>query len=593
MIPDLSFPRKRESMDARFHGHDSTIVLLSILLVLFSASGALAQSIPPGQGPEASASRFQNEAERRKAESQRKGVKAPQIELEKEKEPAPQVSSVSFILKDVRITGVTAFRTEDFQPLYKGYIGKEVTFKDLNDVADRIKAKYKAKGFLTTNVYIPEQEIAGGSIEIRVAEGKMGKLLIEGNKWFSKNILEKYFHSKKNDILDLRVVQRDLLRLNQNPDLEVKTVITPGEAPQTSDVILKVKDKFPYYAGGGSDNQGMRLTGKYRASVLGRSTNLTSNNDSFFYTSVVTADSSGDFVSYLAPVDTYGTKAGLDFSYFTVKIGKEFRDFDIVGNTYDYIAHVVNEIYLTEDMQISSDLGVNIKSVTKSVHNATTVYDQLRMPYYRMDITRVDSFFGGGQTSFSPEVDFGTGGFLGASREDHPEASRAGTGGYFFKYTHYLRRVQRMPWESYVILRHQFQDTSHTLPSSEQFQLGGESSVRGYPEGDYISDIAATLNLDWVFPLYLIPKEYKLPLDNTPLRNEIQPVIFMDMGGGALKRRLPGEREQKFLMGVGGGLRINFYHKFNARLEWAQAVGADPTQGAGPSDFHMSVNFEI
>ena len=150
-----------------------------------------------------------------------------------------------------------------------------------------------------------------------------------------------------------------------------------------------------------------------------------------------------------------------------------------------------------------------------------------------------------------------------------------------------------MPWESYMIMRHQFQAVSHTLPLSEQIQLGGANSVRGYPEGDYLADTAATLNLDWVFPLYLLPKTYKLPFDDTPLRNEIQPVIFMDLGGGVLKRTQPGERTSKFLMGVGGGLRINLYNRLNARIEFAQAIGADPTPNSGPSSFHLSVNFEI
>ena len=422
----------------------------------------------------------------------------------------------------------------------------------------------------------------------------MGRLLIEGNRWFAKNILEKYFNLKKNEILDIRTVQRDILRLNQNPDLEVKTIISPGKEPQTSDIVLKVKDKFPYHIGGGSDNEGMRLTGKYRASVTGRSTNLTSNNDSLFYTSVATSGSSGDFVSYMTPINTHGLKAGFDFSYFTVKIGREFRDFDIVGNTWDYVPHISGEIYLTDDMQISADSGLNIKSTKKFVHRDITVNEQLRMLYYRMDISKMDSFFGGGQTTFSPEVDFSIGqGFLGASDEDNPKASRAGTDGYFLKYIHTVRRVQRMPWESYAILKHQLQLVSHTLPSSEQLQLGGESSIRGYPEGDYLADIGASLNADWVFPMYLIPKDYKLPRDETPLRNEIQPVIFMDLGGGKLTRTMPGERTYKFLMGLGGGLRINLYNRLSARIEWAQAIGADPTPNSGPSSFHVTVNFEI
>ena len=124
-------------------------------------------------------------------------------------------------------------------------------------------------------------------------------------------------------------------------------------------------------------------------------------------------------------------------------------------------------------------------------------------------------------------------------------------------------------------------------------QLGGDNTIRGYPEGDYLADIGADLNIDWIFPMYLIPKDYKLPYSQTPLRNQIQPVIFMDMGGGVLKNRLAGERKEKFLMGVGGGVRINLYDNFNARIEFAQAIGASPTPDSGSSNFHISINFEI
>ena len=570
------------------------VLILPIFLpVLLLSSNAIAQNLPPGQQPEAGASRFQSDLERKKAALQSKGVKAPKIEMEEQKPAAPPVSGASFILRDIKITGMTIFNPDDFKPLYQKYIDKEITFKEVSDIVDQIKSKYKEKGYLTTNVYVPEQQILGGVIEIRVVEGKMGRLLIEGNKWFTKNIIEKYLHAKKNEILNILTLQKDLLRLNQNPDLEVKTVITAGEEPQTSDIILKVQDKFPYHVGTSVDDQGTRLSGKYRASVSGRSTNLTANNDFFFYNSVVSADSSGDFFTYVIPMDTRGTKFGFDFSYFTSKVGREFRGFDIVGNSWYYIPHVTGEIYLSEALQVSADAGLRIESIKKLQGSKITVNEQLRIPYYKLDMSRMDSFLGGGQTTFSPEISFGTGDFLGASRENQLKSSRLGTDGYYFKYVHSLRRVQRMPWESYMLLRHQFQGASHTLPSSEQFQLGGESTVRGYPEGDYLCDIGALVSADWVFPTYFIPKEYKLPYDETPLRNEIQPVIFADMGGGYIKTKMVSEKGCKFLMGVGGGVRINFYNKFIARIEFAQAIGATPTANSGPSNFHISVNFEI
>ena len=68
--------------------------------------------------------------------------------------------------------------------------------------------------------------------------------------------------------------------------------------------------------------------------------------------------------------------------------------------------------------------------------------------------------------------------------------------------------------------------------------------------------------------------------------------IFFDMGGGRINKVMPGERKEKFLMGIGGGLRFNFNRNLSLLAEWAQAIGDPPAQGQGPSSFHLSFRFE-
>lgn len=142
-------------------------------------------------------------------------------------------------------------------------------------------------------------------------------------------------------------------------------------------------------------------------------------------------------------------------------------------------------------------------------------------------------------------------------------------------------------------LSSQFQIASHSLPSSEQIQLGGVNSIRGYPEGDYLADTGGNLNVDWVFPMYLIPENWKLPNSNEQLRRQIEPVIFTDLGGGKLKSVLAGERRDKFMMGVGAGVRFRLYGKSYIRLDWANRVGDRPVQGNGNSTFHFTFQSEL
>lgn len=554
----------------------------------------MAQNLPPGDQPGAQASRFQTEAEQERMRLEKKKVKRPQIEIEKEdKKPAAAAAGPSFILKDVEITGSTIFKPEGLKPSYEAYLGKEVTFKDLEEIAGTIKAKYKEKGYLTTTVYIPEQDIKEGNVEIRISEGRLGEVKVEGNKWYSSSLIEKYIHVKKNEMLNIFKIQRDMLRLNQNSDLEVRAVISSGKEASTTDITLKVKDNFPYHVGASFDNQGTRLVGKDRTSVSFRSTNLTGLNDSLFVNTLMGATASGDFVSYAIPLDTYGTRLGFDFASFDMKLGREYKELDITGHTQIYTPHISGEIYLSEDFQANIDSGIEIKSIKKRIRGEIMANDQIRLPYVAFDLAKLDTLFGGGQTIFSPRFSFNTEHFLGASSNDHPSASRPGTGGFFFKYEQTIKRVQKMAFDSYVSVRSLFQTASDTLPSSEQLQLGGANSVRGYPEGEYLADIGATLNVEWIFPCYIFPEELKLPYAKTPLRRQLQPIIFMDLGGGKLKKTAAGEKPIRFLMGAGGGLRFQFDKNLFLRLEWAARLGDRPTPGQGPSNFYVTVQCEI
>jgi len=459
----------------------------------------------------------------------------------------------------------------------------------MDAISKKIEGKYKEKGYFTTTVYVPEQEIKGGVIEIHIAEGKMGKLDVEGNKWFSADFISKFIHAKKNEILNIKELARDILRLNKNPDLEVRAVLSQGKEPLSSDIALKVEGKVPWHLGLLQDNRGSRLTGKYRSMLYLRSSNVSGLGDSIFINSLYSGNSLGESLSYNLPIGTYGTKFGLDATYFKMKLGKEYKSYDITGTSQIYSPYFSWELALSEVFEAYTSLGMDIKSIKKKMAGDTTANDQLRTPYFAFNFSKIDSR---GQTTFVPKFNFGTSGFLGASHRNHPTSSRAGTGGFFFKYEQSLNRMQKMPLESYLSIRTQLQLASHTLASSEQFQLGGMDSVRGYPEGDYLADAGGVVSFDWVFPMYGIPKSWKLPGENTPLRYQIEPVIFADVGGGKLKKALPGEKKDKLLAGIGGGLRMRF-KLFSLRLEWAKAVGDKQTSGSGPSTFYFTFQSEI
>ena len=561
--------------------------LLGIAL-FFSLMASPANAAPVNQILGAQSERFNHQVEQDRKRLEEKSVTRPKVKSKTQQEPV--AASPSFILKEIHITGMTVFNPDDFKVFYQSLIGTTVSLKEIQIIADQIKAKYKRKGFLTTLVTIPQQDVMAGQVEIKVLEGQMGELKIEGNRRFSTRLIASYFHLKKGQILNILELERDLMRLNKISDMSAKSFLAAGSTPQTTDVTLKVEDRLPFHAGYNVDNQGTRLVGRLQQTLTLRSSNLTGAADSMYGSYMFGKHENAQSVTYIRPLNTYGTKVGMSFSNFHLRLWKQFKTSDITGSTKIWTPFINQELFLSESMDIQLNAGLDIKSIKQYTMGHKTNEDQLRVPYIGVDYTENDST---GQTVVSPRFDGGVNTW-GASHYDNPQASRAGSDGAFQKYTINITRTQRMFFDSYSTLHAEGQFSADKLNSSEQLQLGGFNSVRGYPEGDYEADRGVVVNVDWIFPMYFIPGSWKLPGAQVPLKHQIEPVFFVDWGNGSLNSPISGEPNAEIMTGIGGGLRISVIKGVFARLEWAQAIGRNkPASGNGPSTFYFSIQSEI
>ncbi len=563
--------------------------ILSIIGAMAFSSSTYAQNVPAGESIGGQATRQQQEVEKIRKRVESKKPSANAVETTAPESTPLEKSKISFVLKAIDIQGMTIFSHEQMASLYASFLNTTITYVEINTIIDRIKTKYKQSGYFTTTAYLPQQEIKNGFLAIVVIEGRIGKVRVEGNKYFSSQWISSYIHASRGGVLNINELNRDVLRLNQNSDLQVKAVLSPGQEPGTVDVTLKVHDQLPWHAGVTMDNQGTRLLGYVRGGTYLRSTNVTGRGDSLFISSNMNSRSAGESITYRTPIDTQGTTLGISYSHFWMRLGQEYKSFDIKGISDQGSVDLNKELYLTENIQVNGITGLYVKSILRTQLDQETSDDQLRIPYLGIDLSENDNM---GTTSFSPRLEFGTSGFMGASSMDHPSGSRADTGGFYALYTQTASRTENLFWESYLRLSSQFQATSHTLPYSEQIQIGGEGSVRGYPEGDYLADLGGYGTVEWNFPMYLIPKDWKLHNSQTPLRHQIEPYIFVDMGGGMLKEVLPGERATESLWSAGGGFRVHLYNSVYFNIDLAQHLGDKPTSGSGPSTVSFSLQVE-
>lgn len=158
----------------------------------------------------------------------------PVVEKEDKKPPMEQQpANVRVFVKRFRLEGNTLISEKELLSGITLGSGKDMTLDEIKSVADMITAKYRAKGFLIVNAYVPSQSIfdgatiiksksgfhivnAFGAVMIKVVEGKVGTVSVTGNDYYKSSFIEGYLNTvRKDPSLKEEALERALLLLGE------------------------------------------------------------------------------------------------------------------------------------------------------------------------------------------------------------------------------------------------------------------------------------------------------------------------------------------------------------------------------------------
>ncbi len=126
--------------------------------------------------------------------------------------------------------------------------GTNVVFGDIRGLLGDLQMAYRERGFVTVSVALPPQKLTNATVKIKVTEGRLSGVTVKGNEYFStENVLRSLPSLRSNMMLNSHVFQTELDAANANRDRQIYPVISPGPEPGTTELALKVKDRFPVH----------------------------------------------------------------------------------------------------------------------------------------------------------------------------------------------------------------------------------------------------------------------------------------------------------------------------------------------------------
>ncbi len=145
---------------------------------------------------------------------------------------------------------------ETLTKIFEKHTGTNITIADILKAASDLQLEYRDRGYPTVAVSIPQQQLTNAMVKITVFEGRISSVKVINNHYFSSNNIVSSLPSlHTNMILNGPVFQAELDRANQNSDRQIYAEMEPGPTPNSTDLILRVKDRFPFHAKTELDNQ--------------------------------------------------------------------------------------------------------------------------------------------------------------------------------------------------------------------------------------------------------------------------------------------------------------------------------------------------
>lgn len=411
--------------------------------------------------------------------------------------PDSQAQGPCFQVSKIHFEGASQLSTSQQIRLASPYLNSCMGLIHINALIRDVSQWYLAAGFVTSRAFLPEQDLAKGTLTIAVLEGRIEAIVLNGEP---DPITRTLFPGLVGQVLNLRDLEQGVDHLSRLRSLSYQLDIQPGRAPGQSIVNLKGTKGVPLQGALEFDNSGQQSTGEEQGRISLTADNLLSLAEQW---TLVAGSSTDGRASHNAT----NLQAGfsLPYGYWLFDAGYQFSDYrnDIDSRGYVYESRgdtrtttgtATGTLYRDGQSKISGVLGVTHRQSRNFIMDKLLETSSYQLSSLRLGLnfaTRVERHF----FTLNPALTLGTDWF-GSDRDRGRSAlwpqAQYEKWGLFGSYS-----TAGGQWGWLSTFNAQW--TPDRLYSVERLSLGGEASVRGFKEQSISGDVGGYLRneLSW------------------------------------------------------------------------------------------------
>ncbi|MCO6181118.1 ShlB/FhaC/HecB family hemolysin secretion/activation protein [Ciceribacter sp. RN22] len=269
-----------------------------------------------------------------------------------------------FPVNRVTIEGASLLSPRTLQAVLMPYEHKCIGLGDINSLLKAVTNLYLEEGYITSRVYVPEQNIAEArELRLVAIEGTLSDIYVNGAPATHPGLAATAFPGMKGGPANIRDIEQGLDQINRLSSSNARSVMLPGETPGSSILNIENQPARPWHLSLANDNLGQRQTGYSRSSVSLRMDNLASLND----LATLTYEHTGP--DYPWPEDGVGRSDSIAGS---VSVPYGYWTFSLDGSWYKYQSTVPGNFGDLESSGDSRQAGLRVDRVVSRDKNSIT-----------------------------------------------------------------------------------------------------------------------------------------------------------------------------------------------------------------------------
>jgi len=469
----------------------------------------------------------------------------------------------SFYIREYRVEGAKRLKNLEVEEAVYPYLGPERTPADVDEARQALEKTYHDKGFQTVSVIIPQQDPRYGVIRLQVVEGKVGRLRVNGARFFLPSKIRAEAPSlAEGNVPNMNDVTKEIVGLNRLGDRRITPELRAGIEPGTVDIDLNVEDKLPLHGS-------LELNNRYSAN-----TTPLRINGSMSYGNLYQLGHTLGLSAQIAPenIDDAQVYSGYYLARVSDSVSlmlqgtKQNSDVSTLGGAA--VAGRGNVIGLRALFDLPTaarfyqnfSLGIDYKNFSEDILiGKDTVSSPIEyvpmLASYGASWIRDDGF-----TEFNATLNFHIRG-LGSSETDYANKRFNADGNYVYLHEE-IANTQDIKGGSQIFGKIQGQIASRPLINNEQIAGGGLSTVRGYLEATALGDNGIFGTIEYRTPSFI-----GTPDENGKWANEWRLYGFAEGGMVGIYDALPGQKGLYGLASVGAGTRFLISNHYNGSVD--------------------------